>query len=645
MSRYIPRLLALSSVVIASLLAQADRSAADPAGPTEPATPGPATPPAPTAASPAPDPARPSLAGQVTAVTLYRDTARVTRLIQVPAGTKGPSEFIIAPLPTATVPESVHADHDTGISVRSVTCRPSHPLNPDHLNAEVARLDRAIRETERAMAAARNEIALRRIRQNYLRSLEAFVAPAATQEMTHGVLQADELEKITTMHFREYETASQEILQNDFDLKDAAEKLKALQTERDTLAKGPPVTYEAVVFLDAADGTGGSFHLNYFVRDCGWSPSYNIRGHSSRNEVELEFNALIHQVSGEDWKDTSLVLSTASPAAASSNPHLEPLYVTLAPQGDPRSPAAAHYGRALAVRQAALAGGRPAPGQASPDLAANDSAASVQLIELSERLSDVRRLDETVAARDLTIDYPLAQRASVVSRRQSQIVPVLRHTTAAAFQHVASPVLTSAVYREAVLANTSDHDLLGGEVSIYLDGAFTGRHALPTIARGRSVTLGFGIDGQLRARRMLADRNEDVQGGNRRVTVTTEVVIDSFKDQPVTVHVRERLPHYEDTASLRVTLGTLSHPLSEDSDYLRFERSRGLLLWPLTVAPGTGAHATTLRYAYSLEFDKNLVLSDLSAEQKARLRESFQRRQPVNSETGAEDPEEARGED
>jgi uncharacterized protein (TIGR02231 family) len=625
MSKYIPHLLTLSSVLIGSLLAQADRSDTGPGTPPE--TPPPPPSPDPPALS-TPDPARPELAGEVTAVTLYRDTARVTRRIQVPAGAKGPAEFIIAPLPTATVPESVHADHDLGVSVRSVTCRARDPLNPEHLNAEVARLDRAIRETERAMAAARNEIALRRIRQDYLRSLEKFVAPAAAQEMTHGVLQADELEKITTMHFREYETASQEILENDFDLKDAAEKLKALQTERDALAKGPAVTYEAVVFLDASDGAGGSFHLNYFVRDCGWSPSYNVRGDSRRNEVELEFNALIHQVSGENWNDTSLILSTASPAAASSNPRLEPLYVALAPQGDQRPPTAALYGKALAVRQAALAGDKRGVPQQMLNLAANDSAASVQLIELSERLSDLRRLDETVAARDLTIDYPLAQRASVVSRRQSQIVPVLRHTTAAAFQHVAAPVLTSAVYREAVLANTSDHDLLGGEVSIYLDGAFTGRHSLPTIARGRSVTLGFGIDGQLRARRMLADRSEDVQGGNRRVTVTTEVVIDSFKDQPVTVHVRERLPHYEDTASLRVTLGTLSHPLSEDSDYLRFERSRGLLLWPLAVNPGTGANATTLRYAYALEFDKNFVLSDLNAEQKARLRETFQRQKP-----------------
>ena len=45
------------------------------------------------------------------------------------------------------------------------------------------------------------------------------------QEMAHGVLQAGELEKVTVMHFREYETASQEIMQLDFDIEADQKKL------------------------------------------------------------------------------------------------------------------------------------------------------------------------------------------------------------------------------------------------------------------------------------------------------------------------------------------------------------------------------------------------------------------------------------
>ena len=65
------------------------------------------------------------------------------------------------------------------------------------------------------IATANNEIALRRIRQSYLKDLQRFVAPAASQEMTHGVIQSKEIEAVTQLHFREYEKASQEILKLD----------------------------------------------------------------------------------------------------------------------------------------------------------------------------------------------------------------------------------------------------------------------------------------------------------------------------------------------------------------------------------------------------------------------------------------------
>ena len=182
---------------------------------------------------------------------------------------------------------------------------------------------------------------------------------------------------------------------------------------------------------------------------------------------------------------------------------------------------------------------------------------------------------------------------------------------------------TSAVFREAELANATKRDLLGGKVNVYLDGRFTGRTDMPTIARGRTFNLGFGVDGQLRVRRSLLDRTETVQGGNRQVRITVEVVVDNYKEEAVPLILRERTPHMEDAASLRVSLGEMSHPLSDDADYERFEKSKGVLLWNLDVKPGSRKDATSLRYTYSLEFDKNQTLQDITSEQKTRLRSEF----------------------
>jgi len=67
--------------------------------------------------------------------------------------------------------------------------------------------------------------------------------------MTHGVLQADELQKLTKLHFDEYEKASQEIMKLGLEIEETSAQLEVLEDRRKTLAAGPPVAYEAVVYL------------------------------------------------------------------------------------------------------------------------------------------------------------------------------------------------------------------------------------------------------------------------------------------------------------------------------------------------------------------------------------------------------------
>ncbi len=110
---------------------------------------------------------------------------------------------------------------------------------------------------------------------------------------------------------------------------------------------------------------------------------------------------------------------------------------------------------------------------------------------------------------------------------------------------------------------------------------------------------------------------------NRQITITAEVVVENFKDKPVKLRIRERIPFMEDTSNLRVSAGEMNHPLSANTDYVRYEKSKGILRWDLNIPPGSAGKSTALRYAYSLEFDKNLTLRDISKEQKSKLQKEF----------------------
>lgn len=566
-----------------------------------------------------------AVTGKISEITLYQDTAVVSRAVEIPAGKTGSFEIVIGPLPSATDASSVHADQAKGVTVRSVACRSRPPEEAAKLQGRAGEVAAAIEALEVKISIANNEIALRRIRQNYLKDLQGFVAPAAAQEMTHGVIQSKELEAVTQMHFREYEKASQEIMKLALEIKADAKALELLKQEQDTLAKGPPVTYDAIVYLEKPTAGPASISLNYFVGDCGWFPVYNVKGDTAKNDVSVEFNALIHQVSGEDWKEAKLALSTASPKTSAYNPRLAPLYVDVTTGGGAPNANADSYKAAVDQKNVAIKSqfrGRSTDEIASQNFRANDSAASVQLIELSERLSELRLMDQG-GEEDISIRYELATPISVVSRRDAQMVPVLQHQSPADFYHVAVPILTTSVFREAELANATGRDLLGGQVNVFLDGEFKGRTEISSVARGRIFTLGFGVDGQVKARRTLIDRRDDVQGGNRQVSVSSEIIIDNFKQEAVKIRLRERMPFMEDATNLRVSVGEMSQPLSTNADYLRYEKPKGILRWDINAPPGSLDKSTSLRYTYSLEFDKSLTLRDINKEQKQRAQQEF----------------------
>ncbi|NTW90662.1 MAG: DUF4139 domain-containing protein, partial [Erysipelotrichaceae bacterium] len=65
-----------------------------------------------------------------------------------------------------------------------------------------------------------------------------------------------------------------------------------------------------------------SIRLSYLVANCGWSPTYTLRTEAEQNEVRVECHGLVQQMTGEDWNEVELTLSTASPALSASGPGL-----------------------------------------------------------------------------------------------------------------------------------------------------------------------------------------------------------------------------------------------------------------------------------------------------------------------------------
>lgn len=597
--------------------------------------------------------------GRVTAVTVYQGQALVTREIDVDSA-EGLMEVIVTGLPESVLPGSLFAEPAGDVQVRSVRYR-SRPIEAD-VRQEVRELDEQIQNVADKLAAIIDERTLMNERKNYLDKLKEFTAATSQTELKSGVLNAQTLKDLTEFVFaerakistRELELAKEERVQN--------QEMELLRRKRETVAAGSARTVrEAVVFINSPQARAAKLRLSYLVNNASWTPSYNLRANQARDEVTVEYNASIQQMSGEDWNDVEMMLSTATPSLVAKAPRLEPLAIKLgALVPATQAPQIAENYRLMkenianmskvrgqqafaadAVAPSAVAGvpfGASEPAQMSGEMAGgrgggmggvggwsfaeqtksfdvelNSVACQLQLMDFNNSLSTLRQDDDkaTNGAEGVSVSYKLANSTSLPSRSDRQLIQIASVPLKGDFYRLATPVLTSFVYEEALLTNTSDQVFLAGPVATFLGGQFVGRGDLPTVAVGESFVVGLGIDSSLKAERKLVKKEERVQGGNRVVDFTYELKLENFGNKAATVRLLDRLPTVGEN-DIKVTLVKSDEEVSKDESYQMTDRKDGILRWDVEVpAQAVGPTKKVLTYTMQIEYDKQLSIEGM----------------------------------
>ena len=590
--------------------------------------------------------------GVIRQVTLYRDQARVTREINVAAG-NGLRVIEVSQLPERIVSESVFAEGNNVTAVRAVrvSTRPIVQSNRDEVRAlqqQIARLQQQRAEMQHSLELAQTNL-------TSLDQMINFSAAAAKSDLDRGVLNADTVSQLTTFSMEKRGELAGRHFQIGTEISQVDQQLKVAQAKLSQLTSGGgPLGYQAKIFVETDGGVAGTVRLNYLVGGCGWSPQYTIRGRIGQPVFELQYSALVQQFSGEDWDQVQLTLSTASPSISAARPILTPLRIACAdapkssasvPDDDPfgglkkSQPVDALAGQSskelsrmikqLREQQRSAEnqqGGFSATNPEQRDLTLNSLAGQMQEIELRAEATSWRRLAQDAEDDVASQTYTLSQPVSLATLRQQQLVQILAADLKGEMYHVATPLLSSFAYREAKMTNTGI-GLLSGPASVYLDDRFVGRTLLPSTASGQLLTIGFGADSQVRTRRELLDKQDEVQGGNRRLTFVYRLVLANFKNRPVSIRLMDRMPITRQTKQLSIRLEDPDPKLSDDGLYQRIGRPTGALRWDLTVPEDRhGSKAFDVQYSYTAEFDRSRVLDagDILQEMQADYRPLMQ---------------------
>ncbi len=550
-------------------------------------------------------------ASRVTSVTIYPNSALVTREVEVPEG-RGTAELTVTPLPATTVQSSLYAEGSDGVRILSTRFR-VRPVQED-TREDVRRLQDELKQLARNQEKLETDIKSLQSVQQYLGKLEMSSAASTTHLAEKGKLDSD-----ATISLAKYLIESK--IDKAREMTDLQHKILNLQEQADfarrklaELTSSPSRTeQDAVIVVDKLNQGGSRIRLNYLVDGAAWRPQYKLRaGKTAREQVQVEYLAAVSQHTGEDWSHVKLVLSTAQPMLNAAPPDLLTLNITTVPRGQ-----AAHQPGVMDLEQQV----RDLRSKAQKDFNEkkassgaglfNRAAAIDQSFELLNPEAAAKRACALSLKEGPSVTYHLNTPLTVPSRNDEQVIEVARLDMNPEYYYKAVPVLTPHVYRLADMTNTSKYVLLPGEATMYIDTDFVGQMNLPLVAIGEQFTAGFGVEPQLQVKRELLDKTKTMQGGNQVLKFDYRILVSSYKQEKVKVQLWDRVPH-PDNDTVGVSVLKTSPDLSKDALYLREQRPNNLLRWDIQVDPNmTGEKALAVNYEFKLELERQMTISSL----------------------------------
>jgi uncharacterized protein (TIGR02231 family) len=333
---------------------------------------------------------------------------------------------------------------------------------------------------------------------------------------------------------------------------DLAERIEQL-AERHHLAQQPTSHYrgslEAAVEVAGGACVAAEISWEYLVPCALWRPTH--RAELLDGKLAWTVGASVWQLTGEDWSDVQLALSTARPTLGADLPLLDDDLLRLRTKTE-------------SERQAVEV-------EARDEEIALLSPGSVGVTQAM-----VPGVDDGGAVRT----FQLRDRVSVVSDGRTHLLELDRFEAKAELDLVCTPELVPAAMLRSRTVNASRAPLLAGPVALVRDGGFVGRSLTGFVAPGEHLALGWGSEDEIQVVRQVDHHQEEASFGRRaRTRRWVRNYLSNTASEPRVVTVTERVPVSE-LEDVRVRL------LEKESSPGHRVDDKGHVSWTVELAGG-----------------------------------------------------------
>jgi uncharacterized protein (TIGR02231 family) len=286
-----------------------------------------------------------------------------------------------------------------------------------------------------------------------------------------------------------------------------------------------------IITFMAKDAASGSIDLSYLASNAGWTPLYDIRSEAATGKISLTYKAQVRQLTGLDWDDIKLSISTNNPYANKTKPELNPWYIDyqefrkqLDEKGKLRSDA---FDDAPAVNSTALNMGF---------MYSTNAAVEINALGAEQFTTIVQQL--------ISAEFKIDLNYSIASDNQVRMVLVKQSELNTSFRYYAVPKLDPGVYLVAQMTKLDELQLVPAKANIFFDGTYIGETYLDPTTMDDTLNLSLGKDPNIVVKRTLLKNQskERIIQDKKERSFAYNIEVRNLKSSEIELFIQDQIP-------------------------------------------------------------------------------------------------------
>ncbi|HQD34631.1 MAG TPA: DUF4139 domain-containing protein [Bacteroidales bacterium] len=369
----------------------------------------------------------------------------------------------------------------------------------------------------------------------------------------------------------EIKTKSLELSYQNRDLQLIIDKIQNQLYEYENIAKRP--VGEILINIYADKATTGKLNVTYFTNYASWIPSYDIRFTDLNKPLTLLLKGEITQLTGENWQNTKIILSSSNPTISQQKPQLFPWYLSVY---NPQR----YLGRG------------------------NIEQTTTGVILMEDKdyeytKSPAPTMMATSSETPISMEYTLEARIDVPTY-QEKLVNIQSYEMPAKYLYYTAPKVDPDAFLIANIYDWGKNYFLNGEANIYYENSFVGTTNISSYQVEDTMQISLGRDKSVIVKRdVIKDStSKQIIGSKVKYNRAFEMTVRNNKKYPIEIIIEDQLPISQQKEIEVTDIEVGNGKIDPDTK---------IVTWRYTIQPNATVK-TTIKYVVKSPKELNLAL-------------------------------------